>query len=103
MIFGVFMTTGGDDNGFGQPIDNNEVYDEVDYAQMQQLEQNTQSIQKIREALAPETHPDFDGETCVDCGNDIPKQRLAMGKVRCVYCQNIIETKQKMYGHKEKD
>jgi RNA polymerase-binding transcription factor DksA len=40
---------------------------------------------------APETHPDFDGETCLDCGEDIPPARLALGKIRCVYCQSALE------------
>ena len=44
---------------------------------------------------APESHPDFDGKHCVegDCGIAIPKARLAMGKVRCVTCQSLIESR----------
>lgn len=49
------------------------------------------AIAAARQANAPETHPDFDGETCVDCGDDIPSERLAMGKVRCVRCQTARE------------
>lgn len=79
-------------------VDNTEVYDEVDYAQMQQIEQNNQSIQKIREALAPETHPDFDGSSCIDCGLEIPQLRLQMGKIRCTHCQTVLESKKKLYG-----
>ena len=31
---------------------------------------------------------------CVDCGEDIEKPRLAMGKVRCISCQTHKERKQ---------
>ena len=40
---------------------------------------------------APEKHPDFDGQHCVECDNEIPEQRLQMKKVRCVYCQTTLE------------
>lgn len=49
------------------------------------------AVEAARRANAPETHPDFDGACCVDCGNDIPKARLALGKVRCVDCQSARE------------
>jgi RNA polymerase-binding transcription factor DksA len=49
------------------------------------------AIEAARRANAPEIHPDFDGETCLDCGNDIPAGRLALGKIRCVECQSIRE------------
>ena len=44
---------------------------------------------------APETHPDFDGEHCIEpeCGVVIPTGRLALGRVRCVECQHLIERK----------
>ena len=50
----------------------------------------------LRRALGkskPETHPDYDGEHCVDenCGIVIPAARRALGKVRCVECQSLLE------------
>lgn len=56
------------------------------------------AIAAARRATAPETHPGFDGETCVDCGNDIPKERLAMGRVRCVHCQTAREHRGKQHA-----
>jgi RNA polymerase-binding transcription factor DksA len=53
------------------------------------------AIAAARAAARPETHPDFDGETCVTCGDDIPTARLALKKVRCVACQTNIETRNK--------
>ncbi len=40
-------------------------------------------------------HPDFDGVNCLDCREPVPELRLTMGRIRCVYCQNIEERRQK--------
>ena len=42
-------------------------------------------------AVRPEKHPEFDGLHCVDCEVSIPAPRLAMGRVRCVECQEDLE------------
>lgn len=55
-------------------------------------------IAAARRANRPESHPDFDGESCLDCGDTIPDQRLAMGKIRCVRCQTILEHKGKQHA-----
>lgn len=34
---------------------------------------------------------DWDGETCFDCLDRLPKIRVLMGRVRCVPCQEIAE------------
>jgi RNA polymerase-binding transcription factor DksA len=34
---------------------------------------------------------EWDKETCFDCGNDMPKLRLDMGRVRCIFCQTKAE------------
>lgn len=51
------------------------------------------AMRRARGKSAPEQHPDFDGENCVedDCGIAIPPARLALGKVRCVDCQSRLE------------
>lgn len=46
---------------------------------------------RVEARLAPETHPDFDGATCVDCGDDLPGVRIVMRRVRCVACQRLME------------
>lgn len=48
-----------------------------------------------RAAAAPQHHPDFDGLHCIepDCGAEIPAGRLALGKIRCVDCQALRETR----------
>ena len=49
------------------------------------------AISNARLAAAPESHPDFDGVSCVECGDTIPDGRLALGKVRCIACQTTLE------------
>jgi len=46
---------------------------------------------RARGKSAPESHPEFDGLTCVDCCEEIPSARLARGRVRCVECQATLE------------
>lgn len=50
-------------------------------------------VASVRSRLAPQTHPDFDGKHCVDemCGEEIPKARLDMGRIRCTECESRLE------------
>lgn len=80
------------DPGF---LDATEVHDEGDHAQHQQLREQAAIQMRARALAKPESHPDFDGEHCVDCDVEIPIQRLNLGRVRCVDCQQFIEDKQK--------
>lgn len=41
--------------------------------------------------VMPEKHPDFDGAHCIDCGVEIPSERLAWGRIRCSDCQGYKE------------
>lgn len=65
--------------------------DPLDAASELADEMNARAIANFRNAAKPEAHPDFDGEHCVDCADDIPPARLEMGRVRCVTCQTILE------------
>ena len=82
--------------------DRTDVYDEADHAAMIQINEAAYALEAIRAKNAPETHPDFDGESCLDCGGDIPKLRLEMGKIRCVHCQHALEVKSKLYASNKK-
>lgn len=77
---------------------NTDVLDEGDMASAYQMRENAMALERAKAAMAPETHPDFDGECCVDCGDEIPQARLAMGKVRCVFCQGKLERKSKLFA-----
>ena len=68
-----------------------EVYDETDLSQMRQLHE-IESLTKVKR-FTPEYHPDFDGIHCVDCPEEIPKERLDYGRVRCFDCQSLLEKK----------
>lgn len=74
------------------------VPDVLDQASMLQDRTNQEAVRKIQEQQGPETHPDFDGESCVGCHNEIPQARLKLGKVRCVACQAVLERIGKIYG-----
>lgn len=68
----------------------------VDQAQEQQRENEARALDKVRASLGPETHPDFDGKHCLDCGDTIPEKRRMMDKIRCVDCQDTLERGGKM-------
>ena len=65
--------------------------DNLDKAAELQQRLNDAGIEQIRRKALPETHPDFDGVNCVDCGNEIALGRLALLKVRCIQCQTLLE------------
>lgn len=71
--------------------------EQVDQAQEQQMANNERGIARVRDALAPETHPDFDGLHCVEpkCGDLLPKERRLLGRMRCVGCQAAKERTEK--------
>lgn len=75
--------------------------DDSDRASSIELSFNAENVDKAvteaRKANAPQTHPDFDGEHCIDCDAKIPKERLAMGKIRCVECQSALEPHSKRF------
>jgi len=71
--------------------------DPIDRAQQTSEQFLEADIANARANSAPEQHPDFDGEHCVeeDCGAALPAARLAMRRVRCVECQQRKESKQR--------
>lgn len=79
--------------------ENERIADVVDIASKNELAHTNALINARREAAnKPETHPDFDGKTCVACGEDMPDERLAAHRVRCTHCQSVIEKRNRMYG-----
>jgi len=65
--------------------------DPIDEAAALEASITESAIAAARQSSAPEMHPDFDGETCVSCGDFIPPARLALMKIRCVVCQSRLE------------
>lgn len=72
--------------------------DNLDVAAELQEKLNQIGIENAQYALRPESHPDFDGENCVDCGLEIPEMRLAQHRIRCVHCQHKKECLIKLRG-----
>ena len=72
--------------------------DENDRASNAEYIHNQDALERVRALAKPESHPDFDGNHCVECGEGIPKQRLAIGKVRCVSCQQRLESQTALRG-----
>ena len=56
-------------------------------------EQRERDAAIARAMSRPESDPNFDGRHCVeeDCGDAIPEGRLALGKIRCITCQQAKE------------
>jgi RNA polymerase-binding transcription factor DksA len=81
-------------------IDYDDVRDDADIASALEMGFIAKALAEHKSKVAPETHPDFDGETCIDCGADIPEARLKLYKIRCVDCQHSLEVKSKLYGRK---
>ncbi len=55
------------------------------------------AIAEQRRKARPEQEQNPDGSwpvtECVECDAEIPPGRLVLGKIRCVYCQEILERK----------
>lgn len=80
------------------PLPLDEVFDDADVAQHAQLREIAEVQQRARMANQPERDPSFDGKHCVECRCNIPPKRLAMGKVRCVDCQEDLD-RDRAYAH----
>lgn len=83
------------DPGF---LSNDDVFDEADHAQWQQLREQAAIHERALNLNKPETHPDFNGEECIECGDVIPPARLALQKIRCIDCQSELESLRKRDG-----
>lgn len=42
-------------------------------------------------ARQSDRYPDWDGETCFKCGDDLPRVRIDNHRVFCIYCQEYRE------------
>lgn len=50
-----------------------------------------QALAAVRRADAQQGQQRFDGQHCIDCDEPIPAARLALGRRRCVPCQQTME------------
>lgn len=70
--------------------------DEADRASVIEAAFNADALRDARLKAQAEKHPDFDGKHCVECGEELPRVRLALGRVRCVECQSMLERQRKL-------
>jgi RNA polymerase-binding transcription factor DksA len=69
--------------------------DNLDVAADLQQAMNEEATARVQRAAAPETSPDFDGEHCIVCGDEIPEARLMLRRIRCVLCQTAKEKRER--------
>lgn len=69
--------------------------DSLDHASDVELAFREKAIEAVRKTERPPA--DFDDKHCTECGGDIPEARLALGKFRCIGCQEIWERQSKLY------
>lgn len=64
----------------------------LETAEQFQLDQVKERTEQARKRQCDEPRfASWNGVTCFDCGEDIPRIRINMGRVRCVHCQEIAE------------
>lgn len=71
--------------------------DELDIASELEMAFSEKAQEAIVLRLRPEKHPDFNGKDCIICEEPLPELRIAMGRIRCVACQQRKEAKEKLY------
>lgn len=76
----------------------NDIIEEGEIAQLKQQLEMEALLQQHKLKMQPETHPDFDGVCCIDCGEEIPEERLNMKRIRCTHCQTLIENRAKRFA-----
>lgn len=69
--------------------------DEIDRANDRAQRFTDNAVAEAMRKSKPEQVVSPNGEypvpDCVDCGDPIPLARLVMGRIRCVYCQSMVE------------
>lgn len=63
--------------------------DQADIASENEDAYRNEALRKVTQAANAKPPKDFDGESCVECGLEIPKGRLALGKWTCIFCQTV--------------
>lgn len=70
--------------------------DPIDQANYLAEMHNQLSLERQRSKAAPEQ--DGSEPDCIDCGEPIGPERLALGRCRCFECQSRLEKQQRRYG-----
>ena len=71
------------------------VPDENDRASVAEQIANEELIARVRSVANKPPPADWDRLTCYECGEDLPKERIAANRYLCVHHQELLERKQK--------
>jgi len=72
---------------------------EAQFERAAELEQAAREEGIAKARLTRKPPEDWDGESCVDCGQEIdPPKRAELGYCTCLSCANRAEAKAKYYG-----
>ena len=71
--------------------------EENEFEMAEQLAQTQRDLllEQARKALEPQHSERFDGVNCVDCANEMPRERLVARRIRCTACQTLVEKRDK--------
>ena len=72
------------------------VSDESDRASLIESQSNLDALEKTLRKIE-KAPADFDGVHCIDCGEEIPQERLKTGAFRDIFCQTKHEKQQRDY------
>lgn len=72
------------------------ISDESDRASKLEQVANEEGVARVLRSIE-KAPSDFDGKTCVDCGQEIPAARLATGAFRDIHCQQKAEFNRNTY------
>lgn len=74
--------------------------EENEFEMAEQLAQTQRDliVEKARIALEPQYSERFDGVNCIDCANEMPKERLVARRIRCTACQTLVEKREKQHS-----
>ena len=79
---------------------NERMADVLDHASQISEQIRDGEVKAAMALAAPERHPGFDGVHCVerDCEVELPPERLAIGRIRCVDCQTRKELRDRQFA-----
>ena len=66
-----------------------------DIASREEMRETELAIQRARQQQKPPK--DWDAQTCYECGNDLPSERIEAKRFLCVSCKEIEEKRMKGY------
>jgi len=74
--------------------------DESDMASRAEARLVLDALEAQRKRMIVKLDPDFDGVHCVECGDEIPAERLEATRTdKCIACQKEIDHRNRLFMH----